>query len=100
MDASLFWMVITDSLELARTDNCEFGVAVPMPTLLPETKIGELPIVEAPVKTETVLVVPLPVTVCAVALAAINPRPNAIQLTCLRIMQHPLCSANELSVRL
>jgi len=36
---------------------------VPIPTLPPETAIGELPTVEVPVKTGTVLVVPLPVTV-------------------------------------
>ncbi|MGA7832727.1 MAG: hypothetical protein WCA21_17350 [Terracidiphilus sp.] len=46
------------------------GDFVPIPTLLPETVIGELPTVEVPVKTGTVFVVPLPVTVCAAALIA------------------------------
>jgi hypothetical protein len=41
-----------------------------MPTLPPETVIGELPTDEVPVKTGTVFVVPLPVTVCAAALIA------------------------------
>lgn len=40
------------------------GDVVPIPTLLPDTEIGELPTLEVPVKTGTVPEVPLPVTVC------------------------------------
>jgi hypothetical protein len=45
---------------------------VTLPTLPPETEIGEFPIVEVPVKIATLPEVPLPVTVtvCAEALAA------------------------------
>ncbi|MBT9332957.1 hypothetical protein [Paracidobacterium acidisoli] len=41
------------------------GFVVPIPTLLPDTEMGELLTVEFPVKTGTVPEVPLPVIVCA-----------------------------------
>ena len=44
------------------------GVVVPIPTLLPDTVIGEFPTVEVPVNVGTVPDVPLPVTVCPIAL--------------------------------
>ena len=50
-------------------------MVVPTPTLLPDTEIGELPTAEVPVKTGTVLVVPLPVTVCAAAPTDANAKP-------------------------
>jgi hypothetical protein len=43
------------------------GVAVPIPTLPPEIKIGEFVMVDAPLNTGTVPDDPLPVTVCAIA---------------------------------
>ncbi|MGA9130164.1 MAG: hypothetical protein WB425_18680, partial [Terracidiphilus sp.] len=53
-----------------KTTPTAYATVVPIPTLLPETEIGELPTVEVPVKTGTVFVVPLPVTDCAAALIA------------------------------
>jgi hypothetical protein len=55
---------------IPETSSFVSGIVVPIPTLPPETVIGELPTVEVPVKTGTVFVVPLPVTVCAAALIA------------------------------
>jgi hypothetical protein len=52
------------------------GLVVPIPTLPPETAIGELVTVEAPLNTGTVPDVPLPVTVCAAADADANAKPN------------------------
>jgi hypothetical protein len=76
-----------------KTTPTTYATVVPVPTLPPETEIGELPTVEVPVKTGTVFVVPLPVTVCAAALIAINARPNPIKLARVRIVQRPLSSS-------
>ena len=60
------------------TSNAAFVLVAPIPTLLPETEIGELPIAEVPVKTGTVLVVPPEVVtvVCAAAATAIIVNPS------------------------
>ena len=60
------------------TQRSSVGTVVPIPTLLPETEIGELPTVALPVKTGTVLVVPPEVVtvVCAVAATAIIVNPS------------------------
>jgi hypothetical protein len=69
------------------------GLVVPIPTLLPETEMGEFPTVEVPLKTGIVFVVPLPVTVWAVALADANAKhkPSHMQ-TDLRIVPDPFVS--------
>lgn len=62
--------IVTVGTKLAVTPETvsgDAGAYVPIPTLPPETVTGELPTVEVPVKTGTVLVVPLPITVCAAA---------------------------------
>jgi hypothetical protein len=55
-----------------KTTLTTYLIVVPIPTLPPETDIGELPTVDVPVKTGTVFVLPLPVTVCAAAPADAN----------------------------
>ena len=56
-----------------------------MPTLLPETEMGELLNVEVPVKTGNVPEVPVPVT-CAAALIANAAMQNANPIICLRMV--------------
>jgi hypothetical protein len=63
------------------------GYVVPIPTLLPDTEIGELPTAELPVKTGTVFVVPLPVTVCAAAPTAKATRQNPNRIDFLSMIR-------------
>src|SRR6266702_4727681 len=71
------------------TSNGYAGAVVPIPTLLPEIEIGELPSVELPVNTGIVFVVPPPVVtvVCAATPTASEARNVPMKVVRLHIVQ-------------
>src|SRR5579859_5389290 len=66
-----------------------------MPTLLPLTAIGELPIVVLPVNTGTVFAVPLPLT-CAIAAVAESKRQKQARAIFIRSISPLLSLAGSL----